>query len=35
MGYSTYNLPLAMSIFEGGYCFQHLGTALLCYKLAK
>ena len=35
MGSGNYNLPVAMFCFEIGYCFQHVGTALLIYKLKK
>ena len=31
----SYDLPRAMQIFEWGYVAQHIGTALLIYKLHK
>ena len=35
MGYKKYDLNQSMLIFECGYIFQHVGTALLIYKLQK
>ena len=35
MAYKGYNLTNVMIIFECGYLFQHVGTALLIYKLQK
>ena len=35
MANKSYNLKNAMLVFEAGYMFQHLGGALLIYKLMK